>query len=178
MLDPSEARALLDSIDVASVVGLRDRALIGLMVYSFARIGAALGMAVEDVFTQNRRLWVRLREKGGKRHTMPCHHNLEEYLMAYLDGAGLRGDPKGPLFRTIGRGTGHLTRTVLPQANAYAMIRRRARPAGHRNQARQPQFPGDRDHRLSQERRHARKGRGYGEPRLDAYNTALRPPAR
>jgi len=110
VLDPPEARALLDSIDTASVVGLRDRALIGLMVYSFARIGAALGMSVEDVFTQNLRLWVRLREKGGKRHAMPCHHNLEEYLTAYLDGAGLRGDRKGPLFRTIGRGTAKLTR--------------------------------------------------------------------
>jgi len=130
VLDPAEARALLDSIDTAKVAGLRDRALIGLMVYSFARIGAALGMTVEDVFTQNRRLWVRLREKGGKRHAMPCHHNLEEYLTAYLDGAGLRGDPKGPLFRTIGRGTGQLTRSVLPQANAYAMIRRRAAAAG------------------------------------------------
>jgi site-specific recombinase XerC len=130
VLDPGEARALLDSIDTASVVGLRDRALIGLMVYSFARIGAALGMTVEDVFTQNRRLWVRLREKGGKRHAMPCHHNLEEYLTAYLDGGGLRGDPKGPLFRTIGRGTRQLTRTVLPQANAYAMIGRRAAAAG------------------------------------------------
>ena len=73
VLDPSEARALLDSIDTSTVVGLRDRALIGLMVYSFARIGAALGMTVEDVFTQNRRLWVRLREKGGKPHAMPCH---------------------------------------------------------------------------------------------------------
>ena len=130
VLDPAEARALLDSIDTSTVAGLRDRALIGLMVYSFARIGAALGMTVEDVFTQNRRLWVRLREKGGKRHAMPCHHNLEEYLTAYLDGGGLRGDPKGPLFRTIGRGTGQLTRTVLPQANAYAMIRRRAAGAG------------------------------------------------
>jgi integrase len=130
VLDPSEARALLDSIDVSTHVGLRDRALIGLMVYSFARIGAALGMTVEDVLTQNRRLWVRLREKGGKRHAIPCHHNLEEYLTAYLDGTGLRGDPKGPLFRTIGRGTGKLTRTVLPQANAYAMIRRRAAAAG------------------------------------------------
>jgi site-specific recombinase XerD len=130
VLDPAEARALLDSIDVSTHSGLRDRALIGLMVYSFARIGAALGMAVEDVYTQNRRLWVRLREKGGKRHAMPCHHNLDEYLVAYLDRAGLRGDPKGPLFRTIGRGTGLLTRTVLPQANAYAMIRRRAAAAG------------------------------------------------
>jgi len=106
VLDPAEARALLDSIDVTTHSGLRDRALIGLMVYSFARIGAALGMSVEDVYTQHRRLWVRLREKGGKRHAMPCHHNLDEYLVAYLDGAGLRDDPKGPLFRTIGRGTG------------------------------------------------------------------------
>ena len=102
MLDPTEARALLDCIDTSTVVGLRDHALIGLMVYSFARIGAALGMTVEDVFTQNRRLWVRLREKCGKRHPMPCHHNLEEYLTAYLDGAERRSDPKGPLFRTSG----------------------------------------------------------------------------
>jgi hypothetical protein len=73
---------------------------------------------------------VRLREKGGKRHAMPCHHNLEEYFTAYLGGADLRGDRKGPLFCTIGRGTSQLTRTVLPQANTYAMIRRRATAAG------------------------------------------------
>ncbi len=126
VLDPAEARTLLDSIDVSTPIGLRDRALIALMVYSFGRIGAALGMKVEDVFVQNRRLWVRLREKGGKRHEMPCHHSLEQYLHAYLDGAGIAGDAKGPLFRTIGRGTQRLTRTPLPQANAYAMVRRRA----------------------------------------------------
>ena len=73
VLEPGEARQLLDRIDVTTPVGLRDRALIALMVYSFARIGAALGMKVEDVYTQNRRLWVRLREKGGKRarHALP-----------------------------------------------------------------------------------------------------------
>ena len=130
VLDPAEARTLLDSIDVATPIGLRDRALIALMIYSFGRIGAALAMRVEDVFTQNRRLWVRLREKGGKRHDMPCHHSLDEYLQAYLDGAGIADDATGPLFRTIGRGTGRLTRTPLPQANAYAMVRRRAVAAG------------------------------------------------
>jgi site-specific recombinase XerD len=130
VLDPAEARALLDSIDVTTPAGLRDRALIGLMVYSFARIGAALGMRVEDVYTQNRRLWVRLREKGGKAHAMPCHHNLETYLTAYLEQTGIVEDGKGPLFRTIGRGTSKLTRTPLPQANAYAMIGRRAEAAG------------------------------------------------
>jgi len=57
---------------------------------------------------------------------MPCHHNLETYLHAYIDGCRLESDLKGPLFRTIGRGTDTLTTTPLPQANAYAMIRRRA----------------------------------------------------
>jgi hypothetical protein len=47
-------------------------------------------LTVEDVYTQNCRLWVRLREKGGKRHAMPCHHNLDGYLVAYLDGAPAR----------------------------------------------------------------------------------------
>ena len=70
VLDPAEARQLIDAIDATTIIGLRDRALIGLMVYSFARIGAAVGMRVEDVFTQNRRLWVRLHEKGGKQHAM------------------------------------------------------------------------------------------------------------
>lgn len=130
VLEPEEVRALLDGIDVSTPAGLRDRALIALMVYSFARTGAALGMKVEDVFTQKRRLWVRLREKGGKQHEMPCHHHLETYLHAYIEGAGLADDQKGPLFRTIGRGTGKLTRTPLPQANAYAMIGRRAAAAG------------------------------------------------
>jgi site-specific recombinase XerD len=129
VLEPSEARALLDAIDVSTIAGLRDRALIGLMVYSFARIGAALGMKVEDVYIQRRRLWVRLHEKGGKRHEMPCHHNLETYLHAYIEAAGLGGDLKGPLFRTIGRGTDQLSATPLPQANAYTMVRRRAKAA-------------------------------------------------
>jgi site-specific recombinase XerD len=130
VLDAEEARSLLASIDTATPAGLRDRALIALMVYSFARIGAALGMKIEDVYTQNRRLWVRLIEKGGKRHEMPCHHNLEDYLIAYIDGTGLRDTPKGHLFRTIGRGTGQLTASPLVQANAHAMIQRRMTKAG------------------------------------------------
>ena len=130
VLAPEEARAILDTIDTTTPIGLRDRALIGLMVYTFARIGAATAMRVEDAFVQNRRLWVRLHEKGGKAVSLPCHHNLETYLHAYLDGTGIAGDGNGPLFRTIRRGTAELTRTSLPSANAYAMVRRRAAAAG------------------------------------------------
>jgi integrase len=98
------------------------------MDYSFARVGAALGMTVGDLYTHEPpAMGVAAREE---RQAVPCHHSLEEYLTAYLDGAGLRGDPKGPLFRTIERGTDQLSRTVLPHANAYAMIRRRATAGG------------------------------------------------
>jgi integrase len=64
-------------IDTSSQVGLRDRALIGLMVYTFARVGAAIRMRIEDVYVQGRRTWVRLHEKGGKRHEVACHRNLD-----------------------------------------------------------------------------------------------------
>jgi integrase len=131
VLEPAEARVLLDSIDATTPAGLRDRALIALMVYSFARVGAALAMKVEDLFVQNRRLWVRLREKGGKAHAMPCHHNLEEYLATYLDGAVLRDDGKRALFPSLARMPGRpLARTAMRQADAHAMIRRRATAAG------------------------------------------------
>jgi site-specific recombinase XerD len=129
VLDPSEARELIDAIDISTIIGLRDRALIGLMVYSFARIGAAIGMKVEDVFQQKRRLWVRLNEKGGKQHEMPCHHNLEIYLHEYIAGAGLDRDPKALLFRTYNRSTRQLTDNPLPQQNAYEMVQRRKRAA-------------------------------------------------
>lgn len=130
ILTPQEARQLLDSIPGDTMAGKRDRALIGLMTYSFARIGAALSMEVRDVFVQNRRYWVRLHEKGGKLHEMPCHHSLETYLDTYIEAGGLREQPRSPLFRTISRGTGLLSETPLPQANAYAMIQRRAEKAG------------------------------------------------
>ena len=129
-LMPDEARLLLDAIDTTSPDGLRDRALIGLMVYSFARIGAAVGMRVEDVYTQNRRLWVRLNEKGGKHHEMPCHHNLETWLSAYIEEACLGATPKAPLFQTIDRSARVLSGTALGQRDAHAMIRRRAKVAG------------------------------------------------
>jgi hypothetical protein len=73
-----ETRQLLYSIEPTSLIGLRDRALIGTMVYSFARIGAVLGMKVEDYYPQGKRWWLRLHEKGGKRHDVPCHHTLDE----------------------------------------------------------------------------------------------------
>lgn len=128
VLDRDEARTLLAVIDTGSLTGLRDRALIGIMIYTFARIGAVLQMNVGDYFTQGRRGWVRLHEKGGKEHEAPCHHKLEIYLDEYIAAARIGGDEDGPLFRTTGRATG--TPQRMTQPDAYRMIQRRARQAG------------------------------------------------
>jgi site-specific recombinase XerD len=130
VLSAEEARQLLNSIPTHTLIGMRDRALIGLMTYTFARIGAATSMEVRDVYVQSRRLWVRLREKGGKQVELPCHHSLEAYLDDYIDAAGLKEVPGAPLFQTIRRGTAEMSGNALPQANAYAMIQRRAMAAG------------------------------------------------
>jgi site-specific recombinase XerD len=130
VLAQEEARALLDSLDASTLVGLRDRALIATMIYTFGRVGAVIKMRVEDYYTQGRRRWVRLHEKGGKRHEMPCNHNLETYLDAYIEAAGVADDPKGYLFRSTRARTRKLTSNPLAQADVYRMIRRKALAAG------------------------------------------------
>ena len=77
-LSAEEMHELLTAIDTTSLLGLRDRALIALMGYTFARVGAATGMKIDDYYVQKRRGWVRLREKGGKVTELPCHHNLAD----------------------------------------------------------------------------------------------------
>ena len=88
-------------------------------------------MRVEDYFPQGKRWWLRLHEKGGKRHDVPCHHTLEQYLDAYCDAATLWDDKKGPLFRTITTAANRpLTRNPMTRSDAWRMIRRRAAAAG------------------------------------------------
>lgn len=129
VLSAKDARELLDSIDTTTLVGLRDRALIGVMVFTFARVGAALHVNVRDVFRNSRRYWVRLHEKGGRYHEMPLSHNAEVYLTEYMDAAGLHEQPDTPLFRTIGRRQ-YITPTRMHRNDALRMIKHRARQVG------------------------------------------------
>jgi len=113
----------------ATISQLRDRALIAVMVFSFARVSAALAMKVEDYYTEGRRAWFRLHEKGGKRHKVPAHHNAEKYVDAYLDAAGIASQKKTPLFRSIDTHR-KLTDRPMDRNDALRMIKRRARAAG------------------------------------------------
>lgn len=130
VLTAEEARHLLDSIDLATVVGLRDRALIGVMVYSFARVGAVVGMTVQDYYQNGKRSWLRLHEKGGKFHEVPAHHNAETYLDSYLAESGLGDGKSTPLFRTAVGKTGKLTSNTMTRHDVLRMIKRRAKSCG------------------------------------------------
>lgn len=129
VLTAEEARKLLDSIDISSLSGLRDRALLATMVYSFARVSAVVGMLVEDYYPEGKRWWLRLHEKGGKLHQVPAHHVAESYLDEYLRAAGIQADRHTPLFRTLDR-QGRLTARAATRNDVLRMIKRRAKAAG------------------------------------------------
>ena len=131
VLDAPDWRKLLDAIPTDTVRDLRDRALIATLTYSFARITAALRMKVEDIRPQGAGWRLRLHEKGGKHHAMPCHHALAEALHAYIAAAGIGEDREGWLFRTSrGHNSAVLSEQPMNQSDAWRMIRRRAVAAG------------------------------------------------
>lgn len=130
VLTADEARRLLDSIDVSTVAGLRDRALIGVMVFSFARVSAVTGMRVDDYYQIGKRTWLRLHEKGGKHHEVPAHHTAIEYLDAYLAAAGLTSPDRSPLFRSIPGHTNAISTHGMSRQDVLRMIKRRAKAAG------------------------------------------------
>lgn len=127
VLASEEMGHFLASIPTGAVRGLRDRALLGGMAYTFARIGAVLALK-EDYYVQRRCGWLRLHEKGSKVNEIPCHHTLEQYLEEYLAAAGLAGKNPFPLFCVWRKG--QLQPSSLHQSNIHKMIRRRCWEAG------------------------------------------------
>lgn len=116
--------------ELPDLLGLRDRALIGLMVCSFARVGAVTKMKVGDYYPSGKRWKVRLHEKGGKSHELPVHHKAEEYLDAYLELAGIREEKKTPLFRTCPRRGREISERGMTPSDVLYMVKRRALEAG------------------------------------------------
>ncbi|HOC01733.1 MAG TPA: tyrosine-type recombinase/integrase, partial [Verrucomicrobiota bacterium] len=143
VLSTEDARRLLDSIpltrkglhpeekdEVADLVGLRDRAFIGVMVYSFARVSAVCAMKVEDYYQNGKRCWFRLHEKGGKFHEVPAHHNAQAYLDEYLSASRIAAEKKTPLFRAAAGRTNTFSESGVSRTDVFRMIKRRAVAAG------------------------------------------------
>jgi len=130
VLTAAEARQLLDRIGTSSLIGLRDRALIGLMCYSFARVSAVANMNVGDYYQQGKRSWIRLHEKGGKFHEVPAHHNAEQYLDLYITKAEIGDGKKMPLFRSAIGKSHALSTAPMSRMDILRMIKRRAGAGG------------------------------------------------
>ena len=131
VLSPAEARKLLESIDTGTLAGLRDRALLSVMLYSFARVSAVLGMRWQDYFGQGSRGWLRLREKGGRRHDVPALHRAAAALDAYVETAGVE-EPKAVLFQSVDPAGRRLTGRALERRVVLAMIKRAPLPRSFR----------------------------------------------
>ena len=128
VLTPAEARKLLEHIETGTLAGLRDRALFSVMLYSFARVSAVLGMRRQDYFGQGSRGWLRLHEKGGRRHDVPALHRAAAALDAYVEAAGVE-EPKAVLFQSVDPAGRRLTGRALERRVVLAMIKRRAAAA-------------------------------------------------
>ena len=110
--------------------GIRGRDLLNGQESFYQPREFVVAMKVEDYYPGGKRWWLRLHEKGGKRHEMPVHHKLEHFLDEYVAAAGIRDDGKTPFFRSAIGKTGVLTEKPLNRIDAYRMVRRRTAEAG------------------------------------------------
>ena len=129
VLSADEARQLINSIETTTVKGLRDRALLAVMVYTFARVGAVIHLRVEDYFRQGKRWWFRFHEKGGRVHEVPAHHKAEIHVDAWIEAARIGEEPNMPLFRTFGRRKEVTTRSLF-EADVLRMVKVRGKAIG------------------------------------------------
>jgi len=130
VLFADDAALLFDSIETNTLIGLRDKAILSVMTYSFARVGAVSQMLVKDYYVQNRKAWFILHEKGGKEHRVPVHHQAADDLEQYMQQAGIMEQRHLPLFRSFGGKGRSLTENPLTTLAIWQMIKRRTKQAG------------------------------------------------
>ena len=129
VLTSEETRELFDSIELDTIKGVRDRAILAVMFYSFARVSAVVALNLEDYYHEGRRSFFRFSEKGGKLHEVPAHHQAQAHVDAYLESAGIAEERKSPLFRSVNQSC-RLTGRRLDRESVYRMMRGRAEEAG------------------------------------------------
>ena len=126
-----QARKLVRSIDTSHVVGLRDRAIIGILIYTAARVGAVATLQRANFYSVSDQYCLRFSEKGGKSREIPVRHDLTQFVREYLTSSGLEyADKQSPLFRTTIRRTRQLALSAMSADDMARMVKRRLRKAG------------------------------------------------
>ncbi len=130
-IGPEQARALLKSIDVSNPVGLRDRAVLAVLIYTAARVGAVAGLTVKSLKHEGFQYALPFSEKGGKSREIPVRHDLEGFILAYVDAAGIAGDAKDtPLFQASNGRTRKLSGKAMTSKRICELVKRRLKDAG------------------------------------------------
>ena len=126
-----QARHLLGSIDTSHAIGLRDKAIIAILIYTAARVGAVARLRRGDYYDAGEQYCLRFTEKGTKTREIPVRHDLCGFLSAYLNAARLEYSEKStPLFRTTIRRTKRMTQNAMSAGDMARMVKRRMRQAG------------------------------------------------
>jgi integrase/recombinase XerD len=123
----AQARDLLKSVDASDLVGLRDRAIIAVLIYTAARVGAVAKLTFKSLKHDGSQYTLRFSEKGGKSREIPVRHDLEQLLLQYIEVAKIT---EGPLFRTANRKTKQLTKNAMTGVDICRMMKRRLKSAG------------------------------------------------
>ena len=125
-----QAKQLLASIKADSVLGMRDRAVIGVLIYTAVCAGAVAGLRIRDFMPEAMEYVLCFAEKGGKARSIPVQHNLERFLLEYLEAAGLGDAEKdAPLFRTVAGMKQQLTDRPMNGVDICRMVKRRLKSA-------------------------------------------------
>ena len=126
-----QARTLMQSLDTSNVVGVRDRAIIAILIYTAARVGAVAALRHGDFYDLGDQHCLRFSEKGGKSREIPVRHDLQRFITRYLEVSGtVFASEAKPLFRTTIRKTKTLTQNPMTAGDMYRMVKRRIRNAG------------------------------------------------
>ncbi len=127
-MSPAQARHLLNSIDTSNVTGLRNRALLAVLMYTACRAGAVTKLRLRDYYTDGRQYYLRFDEKGGVDRQIPCRHDLQGYIEEYIAAAPC--GPDEPLFRAALGRTNQLSERPLQAKDIHRMVKRRLKAAG------------------------------------------------
>jgi integrase/recombinase XerD len=126
-ISSKQARDLLRSVDPSTLVGLRDRAIIAVLIYTAARVGAVARLTLKSFTHDGTQYALRFSEKGGKSREILVRHDVEQMLRDHIKPAGIAD---GPLFRTVFRRTGKLTARAMSGIDICRMVKRRLKEAG------------------------------------------------
>jgi integrase/recombinase XerD len=126
-----QARTLLRSVDTGHVVDLRDRAILATLAYTACRAGAVAKLRLGDFQHDGTQFVLRFQEKGGKSREIPVRHDLEGFILAYVEAASISSEAKdSPLFRASNGRKRTLTAKPLGTERICELVKRRLKDAG------------------------------------------------